>query len=304
MNSAVILVCALLLDAVMGEPRWLWNRLPHPAVLMGRMIGWADARLNTGPARRLMGVATLLGVMVVAAAIGLLAAQLGALVEVLLAAILLAQRSLVDHVAAVARGLRMSVQQGRRDVAMIVSRDTAAMDEAAVARSAIESAAENLSDGVIAPAFWFLIGGLPGMMIYKVVNTADSMIGYRTPRHEAFGWAAARMDDALNWIPARLTALLIALPARKLRAWPAIKTDAAQHRSPNAGWPEAAMARAITVALAGPRAYDGVMQPFAWVNPQGKRALTPGDIDAAISRLWQAWAIMVGLALVLGLLTM
>ncbi|WP_299876353.1 adenosylcobinamide-phosphate synthase CbiB [uncultured Sulfitobacter sp.] len=304
MNSALILVCALLLDAVMGEPRWLWSRAPHPAVVMGRMIGWADARFNTGEGRRLKGVFVLLGVMAGAGGVGAVLALFGPVVEILAAAVLLAQRSLVDHVAAVARGLRMSLQQGRRDVAMIVSRDTAAMEEPAVARSAIESAAENLSDGVIAPAFWFLIGGLPGILIYKVVNTADSMIGYRTPRHAAFGWAAARMDDVMNWIPARLTAALIALPARQLRAWVAIRADAGQHRSPNAGWPEAAMARAIAVALAGPRAYDGVMQPFAWVNADGKRALGPVDIDAAIACLWRAWGLMVGLALVLGLVMM
>jgi len=304
MNSALILVCALLLDAVMGEPRWLWSRAPHPAVVMGRMIGWADARFNTGEGRRMKGVFVLLGVMAGAGGVGAVLALFGPVVEILAAAVLLAQRSLVDHVAAVARGLRMSLQQGRRDVAMIVSRDTAAMEEPAVARSAIESAAENLSDGVIAPALWFLIGGLPGILIYKVVNTADSMIGYRTPRHAAFGWAAARMDDVMNWIPARLTAALIALPARQLRAWAAIRADAGQHRSPNAGWPEAAMARAIAVALAGPRAYDGVMQPFAWVNADGKRALGPVDIDAAIACLWRAWGLMVGLALVLGLVMM
>ncbi|WP_370400086.1 adenosylcobinamide-phosphate synthase CbiB [Sulfitobacter sp. JB4-11] len=301
MNTALILVLALVLDAAMGEPRWLWQRLPHPAVLMGRLIGWADRRFNEGPARQAKGLITLLGLMAAAGLVGGLLSLFGAVVEIAVAAILLAQRSLVDHVAAVARGLRMSLQQGRRDVAMIVSRDTGAMDTSAVARSAIESAAENLSDGVVAPAFWFLVGGLPGMLVYKVVNTADSMIGYRTPRHEAFGWAAARMDDVLNWIPARLTAVLIALPAGLLGDWSAIRADARLHRSPNAGWPEAAMGRAIAVALAGPRAYDGVMQSFPWVNPQGKRVLTPADIDAAIARLWQAWGIMLALAVLAGL---
>ena len=186
---------------------------------------------------------------------------------------------------------------------MIVSRDTAAMDGPAVARSAIESAAENLSDGVIAPAFWFLIGGLPGLLIYKFVNTADSMIGYRTPRHEQFGWAAARMDDLLNLVPARLTALFIALPAGAVGQWRLIRSDAAQHKSPNAGWPEAAMARAIDVALAGPRTYDGVTQQFAWVHSAGSRNIGPIEIDAAITRLWHAWAVMLGAAILLCLLT-
>lgn len=304
MNGALILCCALLLDAALGEPRWLWNRAPHPAVVMGRIIGWAEHQLNQGAARQTKGVLTVLVLVMIAGGLGRALAHLGPLAEIVIAAILLAQRSLVDHVAAVARGLRMSVQQGRRDVAMIVSRDTAAMDEAAVARSAIESAAENLSDGVIAPAFWFLVGGLPGILIYKIVNTADSMIGYRTARYAAFGWAAARLDDLLNWIPARLTAAMIALSGRQLHTWAAIRADASQHRSPNAGWPEAAMARTLSVALAGPRAYDGVMQPFAWVNDPGKRALVPADIDAAVGILWRVWELTAGLALVLGLLMM
>ena len=144
--------------------------------------------------------------------------------------------------------------------------------------------------------------GLPGLLIYKIVNTADSMIGYRTPRHADFGWAAARLDDVLNLIPARLTALLIALPGGVLGQWRAIAADAALHRSPNAGWPEAAMARSIDVALAGPRAYDGVMQQFAWVHGAGGRHPGPPAIDAAITRLWQAWGVMLGLCLLFALL--
>jgi adenosylcobinamide-phosphate synthase len=270
---------------------------------MGRLIGWADRRMNKGAARRAKGTLLVLGLIVLGALLGSALAALGPLVEIVIAAILLAQRSLVDHVRAVANGLRLSLAQGRRDVAMIVSRDTAEMDQSAVARAAIESAAENLSDGVIAPAFWFLVGGLPGIVIYKCINTADSMIGYRTPRHADFGWAAARLDDLLNLVPARLTAVLIALPAGLLpKAWPQIRQDARRHRSPNAGWPEAAMARAIDVALAGPRAYDGVMQPFAWVHAPGARQIGPVQIDAAIARLWQAWALLLGLTLLIDLL--
>ncbi len=293
MSNMGILFLALLVDAAFGEPRWLWSRLPHPAVLMGRAVDALDRRLNHGEARLLKGAIATVFMVVLAWVLGTVLASLGSLVEIIVAAILLAQRSLVEHVRAVAAGLRISVAEGRRAVAMIVSRDTAAMQTPAIARSAIESASENLSDGVIAPAFWFAFGGLPGLLIYKVINTADSMIGYRTPRYEQFGKAAARLDDLLNWIPARATALLIALTGGVIAQWREIAADARLHRSPNAGWPEAAMSRAIGVALAGPRAYDGTLQDFPWVNASGIRAPGPAHIDAAISRLWRAWALMV-----------
>ena len=302
MSTAAVLALAMLLDAALGEPEWLWRRLPHPAVLMGRLIGWGDRRLNHGQARRAKGAALLLALMIGMACLGWVLSLLGPLAEIIIAAILLAQRSLVEHLRAVADGLRQSLPAGRRAVAMIVSRDTAEMPPDAVARSAIESGAENLSDGIIAPAFWFLLGGLPGLLVYKIVNTADSMIGYRTPRYADFGWAAARMDDLLNLAPARLTALLIALPGGVLHLWRDIKADAALHRSPNAGWPEAAMARAIGVALAGPRSYDGQVQQFPWVHGAGARVIGPLEIDAAITRLWQAWLVMWAIALVLACL--
>ena len=301
--TAPILAAALLLDAVFGEPDALWTRLPHPAVLMGRLIGWADRRFNRGAARKARGIAVMTALSLAALALGTAIASLpmGWIFETILAAILLAQRSLVQHVAAVATGLRRSLPEGRAAVALIVSRDTAAMEGPAVARSAIESAAENLSDGVVAPAFWFLLMGLPGILLYKVANTADSMIGYRTPRHEAFGWAAARLDDVLNWIPARLTAVLIALTHGVLRDWPAIAADARRHRSPNAGWPEAAMARALDVALAGPRSYDGQLRDFPWVHGAGSRHPGPAEIDRAIAVLWQVWRLMLALVVVLSL---
>jgi adenosylcobinamide-phosphate synthase len=249
-------------------------------------------------------VLTLACLIVVGATLGGLLSLGGPLIEILCAAILLAQRSLVQHVTAVADGLRLSLPQGQRSVAMIVSRDTSNMPQRGVARSAIESASENLSDGIIAPAFWFLVAGLPGLLIYKCVNTADSMIGYKTERHLDFGWASARMDDLLNLAPARLTALLIATSRAVLGQWSQISTDARKHKSPNAGWPEAAMARAINVALAGPRSYNGSMQHFPWVHASGDQDIGPRDIDAAVGVLWQAWALMLGLSLILGLLTM
>ena len=245
MSTALILTLAMVLDAVLGEPRWLWSRLPHPAVLMGNVVRHVDKRLNHGNLRRIKGMAAMLTLGVGAVLLGWVLSWFGPLVEMLVVAILLAQKSLVDHVRAVADALRLSLGDARRAVAQIVGRDTAGMDAPAIARGAIESAAENLSDGVIAPAFWFLIGGLPGLLLYKITNTADSMIGYRNERYEEFGWAAARFDDLLNVVPARLTALLIALSHGVWRDLPGIASDARLHRSPNAGWPEAAMARAL-----------------------------------------------------------
>jgi len=295
------LILALLLDAALGEPRWLWSRLPHPAVLMGRGVGWLDRRLNAGASRRGKGIAAVALLVVGAIALGLVIGQLGVVAEIITLAILLAQRSLCEHVGEVAAALRQSTQAGRGAVAQIVSRDCAEMSVAQVSRSAIESAAENLSDGVIAPIFWFVVAGLPGLLVYKVINTADSMIGYRNERYEAFGWAAARLDDLLNLIPARLTALMIAPLSGQLPTWPAIVADARKHRSPNAGWPEAAMARALDIALAGPRSYDGKMRDLAWVNGPARRDIGPYDIEASVAMLWKVWGLVAILGTILGI---
>ena len=301
--SAVLLIPALLLDAAFGEPKLIWNRFPHPAVLMGRLISWADATYNEGDDRRQKGIFVMICLGFGALLLGWLIHKIPdcGLLEILLAAILLAQRSLVQHVQAVGDVLRLSLNDGRRTVAMIVGRDTAALDETGVARSAIESAAENLSDGVIAPAFWFLIGGLPGLLLYKITNTADSMIGHRTERHEHFGWAAARFDDLLNLIPSRLTALLVALTHGWLNPAPILR-DAPLHRSPNAGWPESAMACVLNIALAGPRSYNGKMQDFPWVYPEGRRKLVPDDIDRTVAALWRTWAAFLAITIVVALI--
>jgi len=299
-NQALLLVLALGLDALLGEPKWLWARLPHPAVVMGRAVGWLDKRLNRPPFAKGLGIFALCVLILGAGGIGWSVAQAGWVVTVCTAAILLAHRSLVAHVSAVAAGLRLSPQAGRAAVAHIVSRDVRDAPPSSVARSAIESLSENFSDGVIAPAFWFLIGGLPGIAIYKVVNTADSMIGYLTPRHAAFGWASARCDDMLNLIPARICAMLIALAGGVTHRWVNIRTDAAQHRSPNAGWPEAAMAQALNIALAGPRSYHGTTQNLAWVNGSGRRDLNATDIDAALAIIWKAWQISLVALVILG----
>ncbi|MDX5356780.1 MAG: adenosylcobinamide-phosphate synthase CbiB [Rhodobacterales bacterium] len=302
---ALILIPAMLLDALLGEPRWLWDRWPHPAVLMGRAVAVLDARLNRGANRKVRGVAAVVLLVVGAGILGNLVAALpfGPVWEMLGGAILLAQRSLADHVQAVGDALRISLADGRRMVARIVGRDTAAMDEPAVSRAAIESAAENLSDGVIAPAFWFLIGGLPGILIYKVVNTADSMIGHRTPRHEQFGWAAARLDDVLNLIPARLSAGLLALAGWRPDAARVVLRDAPRHRSPNAGWPEAAMAVVLGVAVSGPRSYHGRMTDQPFVHPEGRRDAGPDDIDAAVGLLWRVWGLMLALVALIALIS-
>lgn len=302
-GTAWLLVLALLLDAALGEPRWLWSKLPHPAVLMGRAVQYFDEALNKPETALFGGIVTVFGLGFGAILFGLVIASLplGGLWSVMIAAILIAQKSLLQHVQAVADGLRYGVGEGRRAVGMIVGRDTSDMTQADVARAAIESAAENFSDGVIAPAFWFLIAGLPGIVFYKVINTADSMIGHRTPRYEKFGWAAARLDDVLNWIPARLTAVLISVSYRSVHAWNVVRKDASKHRSPNAGWPEAAMAGVLDIALSGPRSYHGQNQDFPFVNATGKPDPDLADIEAAIAVLWRVWAVALGGVLLLSL---
>ncbi|MEL6264308.1 MAG: adenosylcobinamide-phosphate synthase CbiB [Pseudomonadota bacterium] len=293
-----MLALALIIDALTGEPDAVWKRIPHPVVLMGRLVTILDEGLNHGPLRTLKGTAAvaILVAVVGAPALFLSISLFGGLFEVLLAAVLLAHRSLVDHVGAVAKGLRKSLRQGRAAVAHIVGRETREMDEPTVAHVAIESAAENFSDGVVAPAFWFLVAGLPGIAIYKAVNTADSMIGHRTERYEAFGWAAARLDDLMNWVPARLAGLVIALAGSGWEAVETMRRDAVLHRSPNAGWPEAAMAASLGIALGGPRTYAGVPSDDAWLNAGATAVPRPEDIDRCVSVLWRAWLALVVIA--------
>jgi len=300
--SAAVLVVAMALDAAVGEPKQIWDRYLHPAVLMGRAVDWADKTWNTGALRRAKGALVMAVLGAGAIALGLIVHVIPdyGLIEVVVVAILLAQKSLVDHVRAVATGLRTSLAEGRAAVSMIVGRDTTSLDEHGVARAAIESAAENFSDGVVAPIFWYLVLGLPGILLYKITNTADSMIGHRTPRHEEFGWAAARFDDVLNWIPARLSAALIALSHGHIDPRPILR-DAPLHRSPNAGWPEAAMAVVLNVALSGPRSYDGKRQDFPWVYPEGLRTIDEAEVDAACTALWRAWAATLGVVAILAI---
>lgn len=300
MIHAAPLMIAMLLDAIFGEPKWLWRRFSHPAVLFGTLISGGDRRFNTGAHKRLKGS---LFILALCLCLGVLAWVISHIpwADIILGGILLAQRSLVDHVKDVRKALDQNLPLARKSVAMIVGRDTAEMDENAVARAAIESAAENFSDGFVAPAFWFLIAGLPGIVIYKLVNTADSMIGYRTERHKDFGWAAARLDDILNLIPARLTAVLLYPWQKGLGPWVDIVKEARRHRSPNAGWPEASLARSLDIALSGPRSYHGQMTDFPWVHPDGRQSLYPQDINRAILKLWIGWLAVFGALLIVSI---
>jgi adenosylcobinamide-phosphate synthase len=292
----------MILDAIFGEPKWLWSRLPHPAMLMGKAVSFIDKIYNHGAKRKMAGFLSFALLVIGAYALGLIITLIpGIWADAIIGAILLAHKSLIEHVTAVGDGLRMSLGAGRKEVAMIVSRDTRDMDETAVARSAIESGAENFSDGVIAPLFWFGILGVPGLLVYKITNTADSMIGYKTDQYRDFGWAAARFDDLLNWVPARLTAGIIWLTDGTTDI-AKIAADASLHRSPNAGWPEAAMAYKLNIALAGPRSYDGQRTDFPYVNTAGKRKLTPADVTETTKTLWTAWWIVLGIALFLAIL--
>ena len=310
-HSLAVLAVAMIIDGLGGYPAALLARIGHPVIWIGAAIGWLEARLNRldwlPRERRLAGVAALLCLLVLVAlvtvplALILHSLPFGWVGEALLASSLLAQRSLRQHVAAVAEGLRAGLAEGRRAVSMIVGRDPETLDQPAVARAAIESLAENFSDGVVAPACWLLLGGLPGIALYKAINTADSMIGHRTPRHEAFGWAAARLDDLVNLPGSRLTALLLAgaaalsAEASPEAALAAVWRDAGKHRSPNAGWPEAAMAGALGLRLAGPRVYAGIAVEDAWMG-DGRAAATAADIDAALELHHRAWLIALALA--------
>jgi len=283
------LILAILLDALLGEPRWLWSRLPHPAVVIGNIISKLSKLMNHAPQQTRKGVLLVLILAIGGGITGILITWLGPIADAVTVAILLAHKSLVEHVSNVAQSLRMSLLSGQRSVAMIVGRDTADMNTEQVSRAAIESMAENFSDGFVAPVFWFLVAGLPGIIIYKAINTSDSMIGYKNRTFKDFGWATARVDDVLNWIPARLSALCIWATTGFPVKWQLIAQNAKMHRSPNAGWPEAAMAYAMEISLSGPRSYEGQMRKFPWVNPIGRKDIGPSEIDNAIRILWATW---------------
>lgn len=315
--NLLILFLALLADRYFGDPEWLWQKIPHPVVLFGKAIAFADKQFNK-PAnsdyqRRRDGFLAMLGLLVLAGLVGFLVhfalsviPPFGGLVEALIVAVFLAQKSLGDHVEKVVTALREEgIAGARRAVSMIVGRDPEVLDDAAISRAAIESLAENTSDGIIAPALWYALFGLPGLFAYKMLNTADSMIGHLNVRYRDFGRFAAKLDDVANWIPARLTGLLIAGAAWFVYGCAAAKQsfdvmmrDARLHRSPNAGWPEASMAGAIDVALAGPRIYGGVVANEPMLNGAGRRDAGLENIEDALSIFRVATAIFTGIILI------
>jgi adenosylcobinamide-phosphate synthase len=307
---------AMLVELCVGYPATLHRAIGHPVTWMGRLIAWLDRALNretaTPQARRAAGVVAVLillaivGVLAFLVQSALLRLPFGILAAALVASTLVAQRSLHRHVADVAAALEIGgIAAGREAVAHIVGRDTDKLDAAGVARAAIESLAENFSDAIVAPVFWMAIGGLPGAALYKAINTADSMIGHRTPRHEAFGWAAARLDDLINLPASRLSAFLLVAAAaisgnRAGTAWRAVRRDAGKHRSPNAGYPEAAMAGALGLSLAGPRVYGGAPVEDAFMG-EGRREAEAADIRRALALYRTADAILIVLLGILAL---
>lgn len=284
-QSLALTAAALLIEAAFGYPPALFRAIQHPVVWIGGLIAALDRRL---PRTRPAGILALV-IILLAAAVPAIALQAIAnlFVAAILASTLLASRSLGQHVAAVATGLDQGLAEGRAAVSHIVGRDPLTLDAHAVARAAIESLAENFSDGVVAMAFWGAVGGLPGMAMYKAANTADSMIGHRTPRHERFGWDAARFDDLVNLPASRLATVWLVMAAAILPgadavgAMRAVISDARRHRSPNAGWPEAAMAGALGLRLAGPRIYGGILIEDEWMGA-GRAAATADDIGRAL----------------------
>jgi adenosylcobinamide-phosphate synthase len=310
------LLLSLALDAVFGDPEALNRRQLHPVQLIGRVIAWADRQFNrendTPGRRRNAGAWTTIALLAGALILGhlaqtlLLALPLGWLWLAVVMSTLIAQKSLYQHVAAVASGLETGgLGGGRLAVSRIVGRDPEALDQAGVSRAAIESLAENFSDGVVAPVFWAVLLGLPGLLAYKVINTADSMIGHKTERHLHFGWGAARLDDLLNLVPARLSGLIVCaaawlLPgADPIGAWRAMRRDARHHRSPNAGWPEAAFAGALGLAIAGPRVYHGERVDDHWMNDGGRPHAAAPDIRQTLRLFVRACCVQAALLIAL-----
>jgi len=311
-HPLLVVMLAFAIDVALGDPPRVYGRIPHPVALFGDLIAFLDTKLNreqrSDRTRFWRGALTTVFLVAMAGFAGygiqwlLSQVKYGWIVGALIASVFIAYRGLFNHVRDVAEGLETSLAQGREAVAHIVGRDPDSLDEHGVARAAIESAAENFSDGVVAPVLWFAVLGLPGLFFCKAVNTLDSMIGHHDSRYEYFGKFAARLDDAVNAVPARIAGLLIMITAaigigtRGKKAWSSVLDDAEKHRSVNAGWPEAAMAGALDLALAGPRQYREFVVDDAWMNESGRADATAEDIRRALSLYRKAGA---GLAAIL-----
>ena len=308
-TTLIILVAALGVEALFGYPQRLYKLIGHPVTWIGALISKLDRDLNrddeSRAARKASGVLALIVLVAIPAGLAwiiqitLASTWLGNIALVLIASTMLASRSLYDHVRDVAQALRNEgLDAGRTMVGRIVGRNPETLDEHGVARAAIESLAENASDGITAPVVWFALLGLPGLAAYKAINTADSMIGHRTPRHDAFGWAAARLDDLVNLPASRLTGFLFALAARFIpngsmdNAFRVMRRDAHRHRSPNAGWPESAMAGALGLKLNGPKTYGATHVEDAYMG-DGRREATADDIERALRLAGIAWVLMI-----------
>ncbi len=312
-DPRLLLLAGLAIDAAFGDMPAVFARVPHPIVVAGRAIAFFEKKLNrpnrSERSRRERGIVTVIVLVAAAAGVGWVLHWLcrgsaaGAFIEALAIGILVAQRSLFDHVAAVGAALASGgLPAGRNAVSRIVGRDPMRLDQHGVARAALESLAENFSDGVVAPVFWYLVLGLPGLFAYKMANTLDSMIGHRSERYRSFGWAAARFDDLVNLVPAILSGLLLtgaalfAGEAMPGHAFAVMLRDGRKHHSPNAGWPEAAMAGALGLALAGPRAYAEGEVRDPWLG-DGTPDATPADIERGLRLYMMACLLLAGLVL-------
>jgi adenosylcobinamide-phosphate synthase len=317
---APLALLALLVELTAGYPDWIVQRVGHPVTWMGHLIDFLDRRLNRDGAdpetRRRAGAIALLLLLLIVGAIaflielGVLLLPFGLIVGGVLCSPFIAQRSLYVHVARVADSLEAGdLVSGREAVSHIVGRDTAKLDKAGIARASIESLSENFSDGVVAPMFWIILAGLTGGALYKAINTADSMIGHRTPRYKDFGKTAAQLDDLVNLPASRLSALLIVAAAALSRsasasgAWNATWRDGAKHVSPNAGYPEAAMAGALGLSLGGPRSYEGSQVDGVWLG-DGRREATAADVDAALELYGRADGLLIAIVFVIAALTL
>jgi adenosylcobinamide-phosphate synthase len=308
---------AVLIERVTGYPDTLYKVVGHPVQWIGAVINWLEEKLNTSPresiAGKLRGTFCIVAIILITAlpawVLSDFLARLtwGWIIEAIVATAFIAQKSLRDHVRDVAIALSSSLAQGRASVAKIVGRDTTSLDESGVAKAALESLAENTSDGIVAPVFWYAVLGLPGLVAYKAINTADSMIGHKSDRHLHFGFAAARLDDLVNFPASRLNACLFAAAAALTsvddakRAWAAALRDAGKHRSPNAGWPEAAMAGALGLRFGGPRNYEGEHVDLPYMG-DGRDVLQRADINRGLQLYDRSLWIMLGFVAALALI--